>query len=245
MNYHQRKNRGFTLIELLVVIGIIGILAGLLLPALSHARERGRAVKCSSNLKQVGLAMMMYVEDHQHYPPGRVAGFTQWDLCVGTYAGGKSDPLTPEARTALFICPSVKAPNKATQLNYSANPNVCKEVKTNVGQVAASAIRRPAEIAVVTDAIQYTPEGASHAILWGVEGSKASPIYWNDGDPANSRKAIGLGTDEDKTYDTTDPNGSNIRYRHGNRSATLLFTDGHVNRVSKGEVRDGHLYTNY
>src|SRR5687768_18479731 len=78
-----RTAAGFTLIELLVVIGIIGILAGLLLPALSKARERGRAVKCMNNAKQVGLAFQLYVDDHELIPPGRIAGFTQWDLCVG------------------------------------------------------------------------------------------------------------------------------------------------------------------
>lgn len=62
--------KSFTLIELLVVITIIAILAAMLLPALSAARERARAANCTGNLKQLGLCYQMYMDDNNGYVPG-------------------------------------------------------------------------------------------------------------------------------------------------------------------------------
>lgn len=71
------KAIGFTLIELLVVIAIIAILAGLVFPVFARAREKARTTSCLSNLKQLGMATTMYVQDYDERLPGT------WDNAMG------------------------------------------------------------------------------------------------------------------------------------------------------------------
>jgi prepilin-type N-terminal cleavage/methylation domain-containing protein/prepilin-type processing-associated H-X9-DG protein len=116
----EKSKQAFTLIELLVVIAIIGILAAILFPVFARARENARRSVCMSNLKQIGLGMMQYVQDYDetyprtYYTDG--AGTVFWWNILQPYI--KS--------TQVFYCPSSPFASSAspTNGNYGANRDI-------------------------------------------------------------------------------------------------------------------------
>jgi prepilin-type N-terminal cleavage/methylation domain-containing protein/prepilin-type processing-associated H-X9-DG protein len=216
----MRQRRGFTLIELLVVIAIIAILAAILFPVFAQAREKARTAVCASNLKQIGLAIVMYAQDYDEtFPPanyGPTAAAGDWWLTlVDPYIKGgtptRAAANATQQRKSIWVCPSYDqsypdgvAANNPLQ-SYGANwyliPGLASNESVNWGTLTPNP--RIATLAQV-------PEPAQNVLVTESRGG-AVHLIGRDDNCANNVQA----------------RWCTARGRHQG-GAHIAFADGHV-----------------
>lgn len=163
----MQRSKGFTLIELLVVIAIIAILAAILFPVFAQARERARAISCLSNLKQIGTATSMYVQDYDETYPcgwGQPNGTQCWRVVLQPYIqkyGNQNNIYDSSGSFGVYVCPDQPASSASygpTSYGYNAFGGLTKGwtqmASGNWGFAGAkqATIRRPAELVAYADA---------------------------------------------------------------------------------------------
>jgi len=223
----KRKN-GFTLIELLVVIAIIAILASMLLPALDSARTKARQAVCISNLKQLGVAVAMYLNDFNEY---FYPVYYAWWNDMGTRRG------TSFLRTLIELG-YVKG-----EIVYNGTSDTSNIVMSS-GVVACPDTKQPRVTYSVADYGYYYylgyrmdgPQTTQYVKLSRVRRPDRTPVFW-ECYQSQCRGAAGV-------WDSMfNPNPGYAYGRHLNwKFLNTLFVDGSVRSLNENEFKRGGIF---
>jgi len=168
-------SKGFTLIELLVVIAIIGILAGILLPVLSRARESARKTQCMSNVKQIGMGLIMYANENSETFPSSTASnpaMASLNMLYDTYISDNK----------VFNCPSdtsvTAATNAGMSVYTSGGSQAFTQTQSSYGYDRSHTQADDADVALAADRPPATPSATASTAN---HNSRGQNIVYVDG----------------------------------------------------------------